>query len=318
MLPELIANVLSVIVVAQRLLNPAEAISAFEPLAVVKIKEFVFRSVDVRLVAVRLVILPVVAFKSSETLTCIPKKFVEFKIVDVNPFKLVNVPPVNVAVPSVKMLVCKISPTVKLSDKLALTPVKSPVIVVAPTFNVPILADVICPFKASKSSEMDTWFPRNKLLAVNVPVDVKPELAVINPEIVGVAVQVIGPMVKLEPLIVVSDADLPRVNADCVAVPIFIATPVAVSNVGAKNDVAAVTVPVKFAALEIVCALIKPEVIVPMLDRFLLASMICVPLSCNTVEAPEKFTTFVVVFKYVDPIVVNPLIAPPVIVIVPS
>lgn len=62
-------------------------------------------------------------------------------------------------------------------------------------------------------------------------------MAVIKPEIVGVAVQLVGPMVSAEPLIVVAAPTRPKVRAVCVAVPIFIATPVVVSKVGANKDV---------------------------------------------------------------------------------
>ena len=69
-----------------------------------------------------------------------------------------------------------------------------------------------------------------------------------------------------------------------------------------------VKVPVKFAALEIVCPLIRPEVmvfepnanapleviapefIVPILDILRELSIICVPFNCSTVEAPTKLT----------------------------
>ena len=69
-----------------------------------------------------------------------------------------------------------------------------------------------------------------------------------------------------------------------------------------------VRVPVKLAALLIVCPLINPEVIVfdpkakapleviapelivPMLDILRELSIICVPFNCNTVVAPTKLT----------------------------
>jgi hypothetical protein len=61
--------------------------------------------------------------------------------------------------------------------------------------------------------------------------------------------------------------------------------------------------PVKFAALDMVCPLIRPEVTVPIFVRLRDASMICVPLSCSTVEAPEKLTRLELVFRYELPIV---------------
>ena len=117
--------------------------------------------------------------------------------------------------------------------------------------------------------------------------DVNPEVAVIKPEIVGVAVQAVpvtvklppnvvrpvpskvrvglvvtlpkeiavvvaDPAVMVDPLMAVVAPTLPRVKAVWVAVPIFMATAVAVSKVGAKKEVAAVTVPVKEAVAEMV------------------------------------------------------------------
>ena len=99
-------------------------------------------------------------------------------------------------------------------------------------------------------------------------------MAVINPEIVGVAVQAVPvtvrlppkvvrpvpskvrvglevtlprvkavvvapPAVMVEPLIAVVAPTLPRVKAVWVVVPIFMATAVAVSQVGARKEVAA-------------------------------------------------------------------------------
>ena len=166
MLPELIDKILSVNVVAHALLNPAEAISALDPEAVVKIKEFVSVSVAIKSVVVKLSILPINEVKSSDTDTCVPKKFVEFRIVDVNSFRLVNIPPVNVAVPSVKMLVCKISPTVNESEILASVPKRFKVVNLSETFKMVVV----------KSSEILACVPKifvdvkllptNRLLAI--------------------------------------------------------------------------------------------------------------------------------------------------------
>ena len=125
------------------------------------------------------------------------------------------------------------------------------------------------------------------LLTVKSPLVVKPEVAVISPEIVGVAVQAVPATVKfppkevrfgpeivkvlfrivapwrdrVEPVRVVVASARPIVRAVWVTVPIFIATPVAVSNAGDKNEVSAVAVSVKPAF----CA-----VSVPLMSTFLL------------------------------------------------
>ena len=49
------------------------------------------------------------------------------------------------------------------------------------------------------------------LLAVKAPLAVKPLVAVIKPEIVGVVVQAVGEMVRVEPAIVVTVLALPKV-----------------------------------------------------------------------------------------------------------
>jgi hypothetical protein len=54
-------------------------------------------------------------------------------------------------------------------------------------------------------------------------------------------------------------------------------SPEAVVKRGADNDVAAANVPVKFAALDIVCPLINPDVIVPIFVKFPVASILTVP-----------------------------------------
>ena len=105
MLPELIDKILSVNVVAHALLNPAEAISALDPLAVTKIKEFVSKSVAVKSVVVKLSILPIDEVKSSEILACVPKIFVDVKLLPTNRL----------------LAIFAESPTVKLSDILAPT-----------------------------------------------------------------------------------------------------------------------------------------------------------------------------------------------------
>jgi len=56
--------------------------------------------------------------------------------------------------------------------------------------------------------------PRVKAaLAVKAPLAVKPEVAVINPEMVGVAVQAVGETVKPDPAMVVPYEALPKVTA---------------------------------------------------------------------------------------------------------
>ena len=130
-----------------------------------------------------------------------------------------------------------------------------------------------------------------------------PALAVMRPEIVGVVVQVVGPMMRLEPLIVVEAPTLPKVRAVCVAVPILKATAVAVSRAGARKDVAAVTVPVKFAVEEMVCPLMRPLVMVPMLTKLPFTSMRLVP-------APAPVLIPVVPFRVVPVMVFAVLIVP--------
>ena len=78
---------------------------------------------------------------------------------------------------------------------------------------------------------------------VKVPFEVNPEVAVIKPEMVGVAVQEVGPTVNPEPLMVVAAPARPRVNPVWVAVPMFKATPVAVSKVGDRTEVTAFRLP---------------------------------------------------------------------------
>ena len=70
-------------------------------------------------------------------------------------------------------------------------------------------------------------------------------------------------MTQSEELMAVVAPTLPRVRAVWVVVPRFKATAEAVSKVGAKKLVTAVTVPVKLAAEEIVWPLMRPEVRVP-------------------------------------------------------
>ena len=49
------------------------------------------------------------------------------------------------------------------------------------------------------------------LLAVKAPLAVRPLVAVMRPEMVGVAVQAVGEMVRVDPAIVVTVLELPKV-----------------------------------------------------------------------------------------------------------
>ena len=82
-----------------------------------------------------------------------------------------------------------------------------------------------------------------KVLAVMVEgaLAAKPEVNVVKPEIVGVAVQAVGETVKADPAIVVPYEALPKVTA--AAIPWWI---------GEETEVATVAVPVKLAADEMV------------------------------------------------------------------
>ena len=54
--------------------------------------------------------------------------------------------------------------------------------------------------------------PRVKvLLAVKAPLAVRPDVAVMRPEMVGVVVQAVGEMVRVDPAIVVTVLELPKV-----------------------------------------------------------------------------------------------------------
>jgi len=120
-----------------------------------------------------------------------------------------------------------------------------------------------------------------KVLAVIVEGELlaNPDVIVTSPDIVGVAVHEVGETVKPDPAMVVPYEALPKVTA-----------PPFPWKVGEETEVATVAVPVKLAALEIVCPLIRPDVIVPIFIRLPEASTLCVPAP-TPVYRPETALT---------------------------
>ena len=87
--------------------------------------------------------------------------------------------------------------------------------------------------------------PRVKvLLAVKAPLAVNPDVAVIRPEMVGVAVQAVGEMVREEPVTVVRAEALPKVMAPSpeYVVPLKVMASIVAEADAVVNDVWPVTV----------------------------------------------------------------------------
>ena len=117
--------------------------------------------------------------------------------------------------------------------------------VFAPPCAVTPIAPAPFPYNTPLAANVDTPVPPlgtvRSVVSVTAPVTVNPPPSVVSPvpnnERVGllvtfpkeIAVVVDEPAVMVEPLIVVAAPTLPTVSPVCVAVPIFIATPVAVS-----------------------------------------------------------------------------------------